>query len=83
MEYLGKMDTFSLEEDEFSELFITQESNRSVSNVSEEENADKLFLGVEEDDFGTLSVSIVRSKEVPHYSDISEDNKDFEKPNFR
>ena len=80
------LDLFSLEDDEFSELFITQEP--SVNNHEDEDKdqesieMDNNFqFGKASNDFSSPCVSLVRRNmpELPHYSDISDDENVFEK----
>ena len=73
-------DFFSLEDDEYGDLFITQESNEnSVSEVvrNEEEVG---VLGVSATDFQSPCHSLFDKSHgfLPHYSDISDDENDFE-----
>ena len=69
---------FSLEEDECSEMFITQEPT-NVPNVGislPSDNTDKtdgMLLGVSVDDFQSPCSSLVNRHESGIYSDISED----------
>ena len=64
------MDTFSLEEDDYEGLFITQTSNaQPVENVSDAIKGCIIYF---EDECENLSAS-----KAPQYSDISDD--DFEK----
>ena len=66
--YLIKMEVFSLEDDEYSSLILTQSS--SVSEVS-----DKSAILPDPMDFESPCVSLI-TKSQPVYSDISEN--DFE-----
>ena len=78
------MDYYSLEEDDASGLFITQESSRINDEIGEnhDESGDN-FLGVMTDDFQSPCVSLVTGENTAHYSDISEDEQDFEKEKSR
>ena len=63
------MDLFSLEDDDASSLFITQESNGD-SNITI--NGDNNSILGDPMDFGSPCASLVGDAK-PHYSDISED----------
>ena len=71
------MDTFSLEDDDYGDLFITQSSNVSAgdsydANKSMEEE-DNLFLGIEPNDFVSPVKSILGADHTSTmYSDISD-----------
>ena len=75
------MDTFSLEDEDMSGLFITQESSQSVDNFDEnnDEELDSI-LGVAADDFGSPCISLLPQSEnySPEVSDISDDDKEFD-----
>ena len=69
------MEAFSLEEDECSNMFITQEaSNSQVMDLNSDESDQDPF------DFCGLGTPVSQEKadSVPHYSDISEGDDDFE-----
>ena len=77
---MANSDTFSLEDDDFNGLFITQSgSNHVEMQVDGGDDQDDVFFGLKNDDFvsqmeyGDEACGIEESK----YSDISED--DFEK----
>ena len=76
---MASLDICSLEEDDCSQLFITQESKEGGGNENMEVDDEfDLFLGVKSDDFASPMASIVESRKIEgaQYSDISED--DFE-----
>ena len=68
------MDTFSLEEDDYGDLFIMQEVNNGdgkelVKNVDNQDD----FLGLNPHDFQSPCESVVGAKlNECHYSDISD-----------
>ena len=70
------MEVFSLEDDEYNGLFITQQSNEisDVSDVKNEEDSG-VFLGGDSFDFGAPCVSLMPKVEPynPQCKDISED----------
>ena len=69
------LDLLSLEDEECSQMFITQESHGNVENLmdkSGENSDDNLFLGMFEDDFSSPCVSLMDNN-LPVYSDISDD----------
>ena len=72
-----EMACFSLEDDDYGDMFITQSCHNSVEDKDELDNAmeqeDDLFLGVEPTDFDSPMKSIVSEKhDVNAYSDISD-----------
>ena len=71
-----KMDMFSLDDDNFRDLFITQSSNSYQDNVKSGQNDmevdEDLFLGVKETDMSSPCTSLVENKAVTKYSDISD-----------
>ena len=72
------MDYLSLEDEDVSELFITQESSKINQEIDEKnEESDDNFLGLLTDDFQSPCVSLVNCDNKPHYSDISDDENDF------
>ena len=73
------MDAFSLEEDDGNELFITQQSNNKDIFDEEKSDSDRDLLGVRP----LMSDGVNMAAGVPHYSDISDDETDFEKPRFQ
>ena len=79
------MDMFSLEDEDASALFITQESSGiSQLDLSKNSENEELFCGVEEGDFSSPCVSMVGAQpKLPQYSDISEDENDFETTEIR
>ena len=76
---ISKMDAFSLEEDDGNELFITQQSNSKDIFDEEKSDSDGDLLGIGIVDGPSTS----DGASVPHYSDISDDENDFEKPRFQ
>ena len=76
------MEFCSLEDEECSQLFITQES-KDNSNYEKNENCEKMevndsvYLGNSSTDFSSPCVSLVSRDSI--YSDISDDD-DFELP---
>ena len=75
------MDTFSLEDEDMSGLFITQESSQSVDNFDENNDQElDSILGVAADDFSSLCISLLPQSEnySPEVSDISDDDKEFD-----
>ena len=72
------MDMCSLEEDEVSKMFITQESKEHMEiEPNDEDSGEELFLGVDPFDFCMPSKSLI-SMDIPHYLDILGDNTVFE-----
>ena len=71
------MSMLSLDNDDCGAMFITQGPSDNAPKF-EEDDKDDLFLGVAKDDFGSPSVDLVNRHEVAHYSDISNDEMDFE-----
>ena len=74
---------FSLEDDDYSELFITQESRKSENN--DEKSGDfkgnvveGMQFGIAEDDFQSSCQSMISDLNNPMYSDISDDENIFE-----
>ena len=66
---------FSLEEDEASQMFITQESSQSKDNVvNESEEEDLMVFGDGSEVMKPPAVNVV--KKFLQYSDISDDNFD-------
>ena len=59
------MEVFSLEDEDYSGMFLTQSSH--LDNIS-----DNSMILPDPMDFGSPCVSLI-SKTQPHYSDISED----------
>ena len=75
MENFGDM--YSLEDDDCSQLFITQESKDNDVEMGEKNegssfNGDDLFLGLNESDFATPCSSLVTSEHSAIYLDISD-----------
>ena len=67
------MEVFSLEDDAYEQMFITQESKDDKIGVQEKDENDS-FLGMDVMDFSPSPSFVVRNDEAkPHYSDISED----------
>ena len=67
---------FSLEDDDYGDLFITQESSKSSEmplDMDKSCDESELFLGVEPADFKSPCLSQVGPIRNPMYSDISDD----------
>ena len=80
------MDTFSLEDEDVSGMFITQESTQNVSNLGiNEDNEDDSIFGIASDDFSSPCVSLVSCNVNynPEVSDISDGEVEFQKPKPR
>ena len=77
------MELFSLEDEDTTGLFITQESKNLVhEECDKSEDEFESLLGLDVNDFTSPCVSLVPKKAyVPEYSDISEDEGAFEKGN--
>ena len=78
-------EVFSLEDDDYGDLFITQQSSNDQnikSNLDKSEEEDGLFLGIETSDFKSPCLSVVSPLKNAMYSDISdaEDFEDIKKP---
>ena len=75
-------EVFSLEEDAYGDMFITQESSQIGDSLGKEdkvEDEDGLFLGLSQSNFSSPCVSFVsQSSNNAMYPDIS-DAEDFEK----
>ena len=70
---MSSLDTFSLEDEDYNELFITQSSSNDVGmEVQDNDSGEGKFLGLEKDDFSSPMVSLVGAHGI-EYSDISED----------
>ena len=70
---------FSLEDDDYGDLFITQKSNVVQESIEKDENDDSgLFLGVAELDFKSPCKKLIPMDGLKNaiYSDISEDEFD-------
>ena len=71
-------DLFSLEDEDYNELFIAQQPSRNISDLMDKsvENLDSgvdSFLGLSADDFMSPCVSLAsKDKFNPQYSDISD-----------
>ena len=77
------MDTFSLEDDG-NELFVTQEARHIDVDMEKNTEYDDSVFGIEADDFSEpLGLAGNVNEGVPHYSDISRDEVDFQKPTFQ
>ena len=65
---------YSLEDDDFGDLFITQEgkSDGLIEQMDVEEEGVELFLGLNQDDF-TFPIMSTHRDPALMYSDISED----------
>ena len=71
---------FSLEDEDYGNMFITQESGNNenlIGNLDNSDNEGEFFLGVKATDFASPCVSQVTSHQNAMYSDIS-DAEDFE-----
>ena len=66
------MEVFSLEDDDCSQMFITQSSPKR-QRISNEEVGNFSILG-DEMDFSSPCVSVLSGTNNPHYSDISDDD---------
>ena len=69
------MDTFSLEDDDYDDLFITQSSKEDDnSNVTVNGSQENMFSGVKENDFSSPCSSILNGNcdSANAYSDISD-----------
>ena len=76
------MEVFSLEDEEYGGLFLTQESKENEDYLMEKKvGEDELFLGVEPCDF-TSPVTSVRQKYTPVCSDVSDNEfeENWQKP---
>ena len=67
---------FSLEDDDCSQLFITQEPKDKIADVLENSSensyiSDGVFLGIAENEFASPCVSLLKPKNDAIYSDIS------------
>ena len=72
-------DLFSLEDDDVSQMFITQEGKEPISELLDKSNddvdADKnIFLGSKVTNFQMPTMSFVQKRNLPEYSDISDDD---------
>ena len=79
-------DLFSLEDDDCSQLFITQEPKEKNMelieiNGNQTSNDSGIFLGNPVTDFKSLCVSLSGSNNINIYSDISEDEFDKDSSN--
>ena len=79
----GFEELFSLEDDEWSELFITQELRNNIAEILEktDENLPMecgKFLGTYGNDFASPCTSVVQKGNMLIYPDISDD-EDFQK----
>ena len=71
------MASFSLEEDDYDGLFITQEAkDNSLEKREDVEEESDSYFGVDPFDFGSPSVSFMaaRSTYQPQCSDVSDDD---------
>ena len=69
------MDTFSLEDDDYGDMFITQSSKDNDEIVPDDDNSNKeLFLGLLKIDFSSPCSSLLKdqSDSSHQYSDISD-----------
>ena len=72
-------DLFSLEDDDVSQMFITQEGKEPISELLDKSNddidADKnIFLGSKVTNFQMPAMSFVQKRNLPEYLDISDDD---------
>ena len=78
------MDTLSLEEEECSEMFLTQQYSQSSEKIEGEGAEGNLFCGVERFDFQSPCQPVCKDHtNSATYSDIFDEESDFQKPNFR
>ena len=79
------MDTFSLEDQDGIELFLTQQGRNNCAEMeSNDGESDSSFLGLDADDFCSPCVSLVPNAEgTQHYSDISDEEAVFQETNKR
>ena len=80
-----EQEEFSLEDDDYGNIFITQESSSNsdvVFDLDKSGENEELFLGVKLTDFKSPNVSQVDTIRNPMYSDISDDDdlEDFQIP---
>ena len=71
------MEVFSLEDDDFNELFITQESKDLVEEKPKQEvNESGAILGLDLFDFASPCSSVVKRQAMyePQTSDVSDDD---------
>ena len=69
------MDTFSLEDDDYGDMFITQSSKDNIEIVPDEDNSNKeLFLELPKNDFSSPCSSLLKGQSDSNhqYSDISD-----------
>ena len=80
------METFSLEDEDIGNLFITQEPSQNVEKmrINEEEEEDSIFE-ISGNDFSSPCVSLIRHKEnyCPEVSDVSDGEMDFQEMKSR
>ena len=72
-------DLFSLEDDDVSQMFITQEGKEPISELLDKSNddvdADKnIFPGSKVTNFQMPAMSFVQKRNLPEYLDISDDD---------
>ena len=72
-------DLFSLEDDDVSQMFITQEGKEPISELLDKSNDDvdadnNIFLGSKVTNFQMLAMSFVQKRNLPEYLDISDDD---------
>ena len=73
------MDSFSLEDEDMGDLFLTQNSSNLDKEEEKEDNENEEFLGLSAMDFSSPCVSLIPQVEKSsHYSDISDDDDMFE-----
>ena len=77
------MDVFSLEEEEYDRVFLTQESRGTISNNGVQESCEKEeFLGLDPTDFQSPCASVTKLY-MPVYSDVSDEEFEEKKDNGR
>ena len=77
------MELFSLEEDDFGDLFLTQKDTNNVANQDiNHEDDSEMFLGKSEQDFQSPCASLVcdRKESSAMYLDISDFEGNQEEP---
>ena len=66
---------FSLEDDDLSQFFITQESRGETSEIVDKSaESGNLFLGKDVNDLTSPVMSVIQKRNMPVYSDISDDD---------
>ena len=76
------MEEFSLEEEEGNALFLTQEPSQIQGQIQDNSDGnDDLFCGVQVGDFQSPVKSLCEGVRNVMYSDISDEEMDFEEEN--